>query len=124
MTSIPEIRARLAAAAEPYCSTDGQAMKWPGESGGCRSCDQRIASSIAATGDWMASMSRPMIVCAACGNKRCPKATWHGNACSGSNDTDQDATEPASALHRHARGDLEYLLAELDRVSARGGQGD
>lgn len=118
MTSIPEIRARLAAAAEPICSTDGQAMDWPGESGGCRSCDQRIADTIRAGGDWVSAMSRPFIVCSVCGHKRCPKATWHGNTCSGSNDTDQEAFEPKSALHQHAREDLEFLLAEIDRGSA------
>jgi DNA-directed RNA polymerase subunit RPC12/RpoP len=28
---------------------------------------------------------RVMIVCPDCGNKRCPKATFHGLACTGSN---------------------------------------
>lgn len=26
-----------------------------------------------------------MVICPECGNKRCPHATWHGNACTGSN---------------------------------------
>jgi hypothetical protein len=30
-----------------------------------------------------------MIVCPECGNKRCPKASWHGNACTGSNEYGQ-----------------------------------
>jgi len=30
-----------------------------------------------------------MIVCGDCGNKRCPKASDHGNACTGSNDPGQ-----------------------------------
>lgn len=29
------------------------------------------------------------IVCIGCGNKRCPRATHHDNACTGSNDTGQ-----------------------------------
>ena len=29
------------------------------------------------------------IVCPLCGNKRCPKATWHENECSGSNEPGQ-----------------------------------
>ncbi len=33
--------------------------------------------------------TRGMIVCQVCGNKRCPKATDHNNACSGSNDPGQ-----------------------------------
>ena len=32
---------------------------------------------------------RLMIVCPDCGNKRCPKATFHENACTGSNATGQ-----------------------------------
>jgi hypothetical protein len=30
-----------------------------------------------------------MIVCAECGNKRCPKATYHDNKCTNSNATNQ-----------------------------------
>lgn len=30
-----------------------------------------------------------MVLCPDCGNKRCPKANDHRNACTGSNDTDQ-----------------------------------
>ncbi len=30
-----------------------------------------------------------MIVCSKCGNKRCPKATFHGNECTGSNASGQ-----------------------------------
>jgi hypothetical protein len=30
-----------------------------------------------------------MIVCRDCGNKRCPKATYHGHECTHSNDTGQ-----------------------------------
>lgn len=31
----------------------------------------------------------PFIVCPSCGNKRCPKATRHDQACSGSNEPGQ-----------------------------------
>lgn len=31
----------------------------------------------------------PFIVCDLCGNKRCPKATDHGNACTNSNELGQ-----------------------------------
>lgn len=34
-------------------------------------------------------IGRPFIVCPDCGNKRCPKATHHDNACTGSNDVGQ-----------------------------------
>jgi len=30
-----------------------------------------------------------MILCPSCGNKRCPKATFHGNECTGSNEPGQ-----------------------------------
>lgn len=30
-----------------------------------------------------------MVICPTCGNKRCPHATFHGNACTGSNDPGQ-----------------------------------
>lgn len=33
-----------------------------------------------------------MIVCPQCGNKRCPRATSHDNACSGSNEPGQDGS--------------------------------
>jgi hypothetical protein len=32
-----------------------------------------------------AEVGRMMVVCIDCGNKRCPKATDHRNACTGSN---------------------------------------
>lgn len=32
---------------------------------------------------------RGMVLCPDCGNKRCPKANHHDNACTGSNDTGQ-----------------------------------
>ena len=33
--------------------------------------------------------NQQFIVCPTCGNKRCPKATWHENPCTGSNDAGQ-----------------------------------
>jgi hypothetical protein len=38
-------------------------------------------------------MPRVMVVCHQCGNKRCPRATSHDNACSGSNEPGQDGSE-------------------------------
>jgi hypothetical protein len=37
--------------------------------------------------------NRPFIVCRTCGNKRCPKATNHNLACSGSNEPGQQGSE-------------------------------
>jgi hypothetical protein len=39
------------------------------------------------------SAMRRMILCPQCGNKRCPRATSHDNACSGSNEPGQDGSE-------------------------------
>lgn len=46
--------------------------------------------------NWWNAPSVRMIVCPGCGNKRCPRASWHGNDCTGSNEPDQ---EPRPALN-------------------------
>lgn len=35
---------------------------------------------------------RPFIVCPACGNKRCPKDSFHGHPCSDSNESGQNGS--------------------------------
>jgi hypothetical protein len=50
-------------------------LQEPAEPCPCSSCD---------TSEWPG-----MIVCPTCGNKRCPKATHHDNACTGSNESGQ-----------------------------------
>lgn len=49
---------------------------------GCWSCVTAMADLERPYG----SMFVGMIVCPECGNKRCPRATLHANACTGSND--------------------------------------
>lgn len=57
---------------------------------GCQKCDEkRLAALVKKTGDWMAGLGGGMIVCPTCGNKRCPKATFHGNDCTVSNAPNQ-----------------------------------
>jgi hypothetical protein len=52
----------------------------------CAVCDEASASEeFTRTGDYAMYLSRRMIVCMTCGNKRCPKATFHENECTGSN---------------------------------------
>ena len=69
-----------------YCSP-GRVM-FPGAAG-CQRCDgERLAKLVEKTGDWTQGFGG-MIVCATCGNKRCPKATYHGNTCTGSNEMNQ-----------------------------------
>lgn len=49
----------------------------------CHTCSQGVQQ----TSGW--PLFQRMIVCPTCGNKRCPKATYHGHACTGSNDLGQ-----------------------------------
>jgi hypothetical protein len=41
---------------------------------------------------WIESMSNRFIVCPTCGNKRCPHASDHSYACTGSNATGQNGS--------------------------------
>lgn len=55
---------------------------------GCDSCAQCI-EVIMSTKPWPESMMWPFIVCATCGNKRCPHAESHALDCTGSNEPGQ-----------------------------------
>jgi hypothetical protein len=61
-------------------------------------------------GDWAGSLTRRMILCPSCGNKRCPKATWHENECTGSNESGQ----PGSSYTAHVFRTLEEQRALMD----------
>lgn len=53
----------------------------------CARCDNECRNAkLDADGDFASWFSRFMIVCPDCGNKRCPKATYHGNTCTKSNE--------------------------------------
>ena len=41
---------------------------------------------------WSSTMIRGMVTCPDCGNKRCPKATHHDNACTRSNEPGQEGS--------------------------------
>ena len=63
----------------------------PGLCGCARCVDERAAAERASGVSFafaLGSMGR-MIVCETCGNKRCPHATFHGNACTFSNEPGQ-----------------------------------
>jgi hypothetical protein len=70
-----------------------------GEVCGCETCSRRVGEVIA-TADPKADFATKiannpvnrMIVCANCGNKRCPHATDHEEECSGSNDPGQEGS--------------------------------
>ena len=51
---------------------------------GCWTCDDERRSHLT----WHENFPR-FIVCPDCGNKRCPKATHHDNACTDSNEPGQ-----------------------------------
>ena len=59
---------------------------------GCMTCDEKRRDTLAEQGDWLGAIGRPFIVCPDCGNKRCPKATYHDNDCSGSNASGQEGS--------------------------------
>jgi hypothetical protein len=84
------IRERLAALTAGPCQPSEKSMTWSGPVGGCAFCDQRISAGM----DWMERLSRPMLLCIQCGNKRCPKALWHENHCTASNEPGQPAQYP------------------------------
>jgi len=51
----------------------------------CNTCYEKSVAR-----DMFADMfGRRMILCPTCGNKRCPKATDHGNTCTNSNEPGQ-----------------------------------
>lgn len=53
--------------------------------GTCFTCIERVVSAK----PFPHNLEYPFIVCAECGNKRCPKAENHVNACTGSNEPGQ-----------------------------------
>lgn len=70
-----------------------------GHSECCRTCELAAGVSV---------FERKFIVCSKCGNKRCPKAEYHGYVCSGSNELGQMAElEPLPV-------DAEAMLAAIE----------
>lgn len=52
----------------------------------CSTCDDIRRSKLGG----VEALMRFMVLCPLCGNKRCPKAEWHGWRCTGSNEPDQE----------------------------------
>ncbi len=52
----------------------------------CRTCASRRVAAEGETVWWM-------VVCSICGNKRCPHAAHHDNACTGSNEPGQPGSD-------------------------------
>ena len=66
------------------------------------------------------------IVCPDCGNKRCPKATHHDNACTKSNEYGQEGSRYGGVpLTPEQEANQKVLEAELDEIrAARKPKGD
>jgi hypothetical protein len=65
-------------------------MNLTGGTADCMLCESEEKEAlIRAGGFWAEFLPRSFIVCGECGNKRCPRATWHNNPCSGSNEPEQ-----------------------------------
>jgi hypothetical protein len=62
----------------------------PSAACGCRACltERQERVHLESLG-WLPVTATRMILCATCGNKRCPHANDHRNACTGSNEPGQ-----------------------------------
>lgn len=78
----------MTAAAE-LCSPSPKSFPMPGLAGCSRCESDRLAARAAETGNWLDGILTGMMCCPECGNKRCPKAAWHANACTASNEPGQ-----------------------------------
>lgn len=83
---------------------------------GCYAC---IGDEPTRPGSWLTVGMTGMILCATCGNKRCPHGTDHRNACTGSN-------EPGQPGSRYPAVDLNDTRTRQERIadiltSIRGG---
>lgn len=60
--------------------------------GDCTVCAHQISKRLQDAGHFAESMQFRMYTCPDCGNKRCPRGSWHENACTGSNDPGQEGS--------------------------------
>lgn len=56
---------------------------------GCHYCETEWRNAMDDLGDAGWRLRAFMILCPTCGNKRCPRATYHGHDCTGSNKSGQ-----------------------------------
>jgi hypothetical protein len=66
----------------------------PSMTGGTADCARCEAAQVE-RGE-MPAWFRSFMVCGTCGNKRCPRATWHENLCTGSNEPGQPGSAYAN----------------------------
>lgn len=60
----------------------------------CRRCEEARGETFELQPGWTMPVSR-FIVCPICGNKRCPRASSHENACTASNEAGQPGSDYA-----------------------------
>lgn len=60
----------------------------PGRDCGCQACIDELAQFL----DPATALQTGMVLCAECGNKRCPRAASHDNACTRSNTPGQEGS--------------------------------
>lgn len=68
---------------------DGAAEDWRTQEFGKCGCYACVSNHLGELGK---QFFMPFIVCSDCGNKRCPKATHHGNDCTNSNEPGQEGS--------------------------------
>lgn len=71
----------------------------------CARCESEAKERLLASGemDLAAAICGFMHLCPECGNKRCPRAAWHGNDCTGSNEPGQPGSNyPAAPTGQEA----------------------
>lgn len=115
--TLEEIQALVAALDGPLCSTETQPMAALA-SGGCWACHNRVQEQLyKETGDWTLRLRSVFMVCSSCGNKRCPRANWHGYECTKSSDTGQIAVgnpPPENVLLENHVDIIKTLLAHIE----------
>ena len=61
----------------------------------CAACYECLKDTLAGQSTWITVPTSMMILCPVCGNKRCPRATHHGNPCTNSNEPGQPGSRYA-----------------------------
>lgn len=64
------------------------------------------------------------VVCPDCGNKRCPRANDHRNACTGSNEPGQEGSAYPAAPHQEVKSALEHGMRRYAGAMQKLSEGD
>ena len=82
----------------------------------CARCESEAKARLIASDELtpVQALSSFMHLCPDCGNKRCPRATDHRNACTGSNEPGQ-AGSAYGPYQPMSSAEIERMFAEIDR---------